>query len=218
MNYKNIQIEWLGHSGFLVNYGKIIYIDPYQIDSKAAEIKADVILITHEHYDHCSIEDIKKIVKPETLIITVPDCQSKLAQTADKVKSVVLVKPGDRFNLLGAQIEVVPAYNTNKKFHAKENEWVGFVIFVNGVKIYHAGDTDIIPEMEKLVGLGNIDIALLPVSGTYVMTAEEAAEAANKIKPKIAIPMHYDSGVGTKEDAEKFKSLCKVPVEILKKY
>jgi L-ascorbate metabolism protein UlaG (beta-lactamase superfamily) len=215
MNYKNIQIEWLGHSGFLINYGKIIYTDPFQIDSKSAETKADVILITHEHYDHCSIEDIKKIVKPETLIITVPDCQSKLTQIADKVKSIVLVKPGDRFNLLGAQFEVVPAYNINKKFHAKENEWVGFVIFVNGVKIYHAGDTDAIPEMDKLM---NIDIALLPVSGTYTMDAAEAAASANKIKPKLAIPMHYGSGVGTQDDAENFKKLCKIPAEILRKY
>jgi len=212
MNYKNIKIEWLGHSGFLIDYGKKVYIDPYQID--VAE-KADFILISHEHYDHCSIEDIKKIVKPETLIITVPDCQSKLSQVAEKVKSIVLVKPGDKFNLLGAQVEVVPAYNINKKFHPKENEWVGFVVFVNGVKIYHTGDSDVIPEMEKLI---NLDIALLPVSGTYVMNAKEAAELTNKIKPKIAIPMHYGSGIGTQQDAEEFKKLCRVPVEIMKKY
>ena len=106
----------------------------------------------------------------------------------------------------------MPAYNLNKQFHPKSNGWMGVVVTVSGKRIYHAGDTDNIPEMSNLK---NIDIALLPVSGTYVMTAEEAADAANRIMPKMAVPMHYGSIIGTRADAERFRQLCKCKVEIL---
>lgn len=208
-NIEGVNIEWSGQSSFAFRNDKTIYIDPFNVKDVG---KADIILITHEHYDHCSIADIQKIVKPDTIIITVPDCQSKLSNL--KIANVTLVRPGDRLNVKGMQIEAVPAYNANKKFHPKENEWVGFVIKINGKRIYHAGDTDYIPEMKNLT---NIDIALVPIGGTYTMTPEEAAKAVNDFKPKVAIPMHYGtvSGVGQKSDAEKFKSLAKVKVEIL---
>ncbi len=206
-NIEGVNIEWLGHASFVLKSDKIIYIDPFQI--KGGD-KADLILITHEHYDHCSIADLHKIIKPETIIITVADCQSKLSGL--KIANVTLVRPGDKVNVKGTLIEAVHAYNTNKRFHPKQNEWVGFIITINGKRIYHAGDTDAIPEMNSLK---NIDIALVPVSGTFVMTAEEAANAVNSFRPKVAVPMHYGSIVGQRSDAERFKSLAKTRVELL---
>ncbi|MBD3313957.1 MBL fold metallo-hydrolase [Candidatus Woesearchaeota archaeon] len=205
---EGVNIEWLGHAGFLLKNEKVIYIDPFRLGDNNE--KADLILITHEHYDHCSMEDIKKIIKQDTIIVTVADCQSKLSNL--EIASVTLVRPGDKVNVQGTVIEAVPAYNKDKQFHPKENEWVGFILTVNGKRIYHAGDTDSIPEMQSLT---NIDIALVPVSGTYVMTAEEAADAVNRFRPKVAIPMHYGSIVGKKPDAERFKKGCQVRVEIL---
>jgi len=206
-NIEGVNIEWLGHASFVLKSDKIIYIDPFQI--KGGD-KADLILITHEHYDHCSIADLHKIIKPETIIITVADCQSKLSGL--KIANVTLVRPGDKVNVKGTLIEAVHAYNTNKRFHPKQNEWVGFIITINGKRIYHAGDTDAIPEMNSLK---NIDIALVPVSGTFAMTAEEAANAVNSFRPKVAVPMHYGSIVGQRSDAERFKSLAKTRVELL---
>ena len=197
-------IHWLGHATFkIVTEDKIIYIDPFQLKKKD---QADIILITHEHFDHCSPEDVEKIQKPDTVIVTTSDCALKLSGEIKKVK------PGDKINVKGIEIEAVPAYNTNKKFHPKENNWVGYIINIKGTKIYHAGDTDKIPEMKDFK---NIDIALLPVSGTYVMTAEEAAEAATIINPKIAVPMHYGSIVGSEKDAKKFADLLKGKIEVV---
>ena len=196
-------IKWLGHAGFKIKGEKTVYIDPFKIK----EIEpADIIIITHEHFDHLSQEDIDKIQTGKTVIVTTPDC---LIKVSGNIKAI---NPGTVLNVDGIQIEAVPAYNTNKQFHPRANGWVGVIVTVNGKRIYHAGDTDNIPEMASLK---NIDVALLPVSGTYVMTAEEAADAANKIMPKVAIPMHYGSIVGTRADAEKFKKLCRCKVEIL---
>lgn len=196
-------IKWLGHAGFKIKGEKTVYIDPFKINDTEP---ADIIIITHEHFDHLSPEDIKKIQTGKTVIISTPDCHSKFS---GNVKSI---SPGKSIDIGGVKIEAVPAYNSNKDFHPKAKSWVGVVVTINGKRIYHAGDTDNIPEMASLK---NIDVALLPVSGTYVMTAEEAAEAANKIMPKIAVPMHYGSIVGRKEDAEKFRKLCRCKVEIL---
>jgi L-ascorbate metabolism protein UlaG (beta-lactamase superfamily) len=185
-------ITWLGHDGFLIKGdGKAIVIDPFQI--KDCE-PADIVLVTHEHYDHCSPEDVEKVRKESTVIITEPDAAAKLPGDIREVQ------PGDKLTVEGIPIEVVPSYNTNKSFHPKENGWLGFIVTVEGVRIYHAGDTDLIPEMASF----DVDIALLPVSGTYVMTAEEAVEAAKMIKPKLVIPMHYDAIVGSSDDARRF--------------
>lgn len=186
-------ITWLGHDGFMIRDDtRTIVIDPYQISGGEP---ADIILITHDHYDHCSPEDIAKIQDDSTIIVTEPASAKKLSG------DIRVMQPGDSLELNGVTIEAVPAYNINKKFHPKKNNWLGFVITVGGCRIYHAGDTDLIDEMADLK---NIDIALLPVSGTYVMTAEEAVAAAMLIKPQVAIPMHYDSLVGTRDDAEQF--------------
>lgn len=197
-------ITWLGHDGFMIKAGgKVIVIDPYQITQTAP---ADIILVTHSHYDHCSPEDIAKLQTDTTVIITEPESAGKLRG------DVRIMKPGEQLELESVMIEAVPAYNTNKKFHPKKKNWLGFIITVDGCRIYHAGDTDLIDEMSGL----KADIALLPVSGTYVMTAEEAIEAARRIGPKVAIPMHYDSLVGTIDDANSFAGaltgVCEVKI------
>lgn len=209
--YKGVKISWLGHDCFKIKNNKTIYIDPFNIKD---EEKADLIFVTHEHYDHCSLKDIKKISTSKTIVVAPESCKTQLSGMKTK-----FIKPGDKIVVDEIEVEAVPAYNINKfrapgeVFHPKEEEKVGYIINFSGVKIYHAGDTDLIQEMKNI----QVDIALLPVSGTYVMTAEEAAEATKIIKAEIAIPMHYGSIVGSEKDAEKFKKLAACKVEILKK-
>ncbi len=200
------KITWLGHDGFRIDAEKTIYVDPYQIEGGPV---ADLILITHEHFDHCSPEDIAKIQGPETVIVTEKDSAKKL--TGD----VRVLKPGETLDLGDVKIEAVPSYNTDKDFHPKKNGWLGFIVETEGVKVYHAGDADFIPEMKDF----EVDIALLPVSGTYVMTADQAVKAALAINPKLAIPMHYGAIVGDEQDALNFKKELegKVEVSILEK-
>ena len=206
MKLGNIELNWLGHSGFLIKTaeGKIVYIDPYQI--KSGE-KADVILLTHPHYDHCSIQDINKIVKDGTIIIMSQGCQSKVTKLDKKIEMKIM-DVGQTLDVFGVKVGAVPAYNINKEFHPKDESWLGYVLKIGNTTVYHAGDTDLIPEMGKLAG--KVTIALLPVGGEFTMDAEEAAEAASVIKPTLAVPMHWGAGVvGERSDAEKFANLCK---------
>ena len=198
------RMTWLGHDCFRIDGSKTVYIDPYQIEPGK---KADLIMVTHEHFDHCSPEDVDKIQQSETVVVTEKDAAKQLSG------NVKIVKPGDSLTIDDVKIEAVPAYNTNKNFHPKANGWLGFVLEMDNVRIYHAGDTDFIPEMKGL----NVDIALLPVSGTYVMTADEAVEAALVINPGVAVPMHYGAIVGDSSDADTFKAKLegKVNVTIL---
>jgi L-ascorbate metabolism protein UlaG (beta-lactamase superfamily) len=202
--YKNI--SWLGHDGFLYKNKQIIYFDPFQI---AGGPGADIILISHDHFDHCSPDDVKKIQTKDTVIVTEADSAKKLTG------QIEVMKPGETKAIKGITIEAVPSYNTNKDFHVKAKGWLGFIVTLDGVRVYHPGDTDFIPEMNTL----QVDIAFLPVSGTYVMNAQEAVEAAKVLKPKIAIPMHYGAIVGTEEDARTFAESLKglVDVRILTK-
>jgi len=203
MKLSNITLDWLGHSGFLIQaLNKIIYIDPFNIN---VNIKADIILITHNHYDHCSIKDIEKIAKDNTIIIMPVDCQSSITKINKKIQMKIL-QPRQGIKLDGIEIIAVPAYNINKSFHPKAEEWNGYIITLAGIRIYHAGDTDLIPEMSKL---GKIDLALLPIGGNYTMNASEAAEAASIIKPKLAVPIHWGAIIGNKQDAEKFVNFCR---------
>ena len=212
--YQGLKISWLGHDSFKIKNGKTVIIDPFKI--RPSSDKADILLISHEHFDHFSLDDIKKIVNQSTTIVTIPAVKKELSSL--QVKEVKAVTPGDKLKLGDISIEVVPAYNLNKfrepgkVFHPKEDGKAGFIIGIKGVRIYHAGDTDAIPEMKGL----KPDVALLPVSGTYVMTPEEAAQAAKMVEPKLAIPMHYGAIVGTEQDAHKFKQLTTVEVQILK--
>jgi L-ascorbate metabolism protein UlaG (beta-lactamase superfamily) len=202
--FKNLR--WLGHDAFLLRAGgKSIYFDPFQLGPGLPP--ADIICISHAHYDHCSPADVLAIQQPSTLIVTEIQAAAKLTG------KIVTLAPGERREVEGVTIEAVPAYNTNKQFHPQANHWLGFILTVDGVRVYHAGDTDYVPEMKNI----RADIALLPVSGTYVMTAEEAAQAAMAIGPKIAVPMHYAAIVGTTDDAARFAAALagRVRVEIL---
>jgi L-ascorbate metabolism protein UlaG (beta-lactamase superfamily) len=197
------KIYWLGHATFQIKDEKIIYIDPWKL--KGTEEKADIILITHDHYDHCEPKDVSKILQPGTVIVTTADCAQKLSG------DVRIIAPGGRVELDGVEVEAVPAYNVDKEFHPQANGWVGFIITMGGQRIYHTGDSDVTPEMKQV----KADIVLLPVGGTYTMTAEQAAEVANAIAPGWAIPMHYGDIVGSEGDAARFQELCQVPVKIL---
>jgi L-ascorbate metabolism protein UlaG (beta-lactamase superfamily) len=198
-------IHWLGHAGFRIEEEKVVYIDPWQL-AKGAK-KADIILITHDHYDHFSEEDVEEIRKEDTVVVTI-------GAVAKKLKGDVrIVKAGERLTVEGIPIEAMPAYNIKKAFHPKAAGGVGFVFTLGGKRIYHPGDTDFIPEMREV----KADVVLMPVGGTYTMTAEEAAKAANEIKPEVAIPMHYGTIVGSLEDAKRFKELCEMEVVILPK-
>ena len=209
-----MKISWLGHDSFKIKNGKTVIIDPFKI--RPTSDKADILLISHEHFDHFSLDDIKKVVNQNTTIVTIPAVKKELSSL--QVKEVKAVKPGDKLKIGEVSIEVVPAYNLNKfrepgkVFHPKEDGKAGFIIGIKGIRVYHAGDTDAIPEMKRL----KPDVALLPVSGTYVMTPEEAAQAVKMVEPKLAIPMHYGVIVGTEQDAQKFKQLTTVEVQILK--
>jgi L-ascorbate metabolism protein UlaG (beta-lactamase superfamily) len=189
-------VHWLGHAGFKITGSKTVYVDPYEI--KGGE-PADLILITHEHYDHCSPADVKKIQTNGTVIVASEGAGAKLP---GKVKTI---RPGGRLTECGVAIQAVPAYNFKLPNHAREKNHVGYVFTLDGVTYYHAGDTDTIPEM-KLI---SADVAFLPVGGTVTMGPDEAAKAASDVKAKTAIPMHWGSVIGSIEDAQKFCKLCK---------
>lgn len=193
---------WLGHDCFRIDAEKTIYFDPFEISSGPT---ADIILITHDHYDHCSPDDVAKIQGPNTVIVTEKDSAKKLSG------DVRVMEPGETVEINGLVINAIPSYNIDKDFHPKKNGWLGYIIDIEGVRLYHAGDTDFIPEMSDIT----VDIALLPVSGTYVMTADEAVRAALVIKPRVAIPMHYGSIVGDKNDAVRFKTALEGEVDVV---
>ncbi len=197
---KNIEINC--HSSIKINTDKIIYIDPFKIQSESHD--ADIILITHDHYDHYSPEDIEKILNDKTVIVA-PKTMEELID----MKKVILVEPEKVYNIEGIKIETVLAYNVNKQFHLKEKNWLGYIIEINKIRYYIAGDTDITPENKQV----KCDVAFIPVGGTYTMNYEEAAELTNIIKPKIVVPTHYGSIVGTKEDGIQFKKLIDSVIE-----
>jgi L-ascorbate metabolism protein UlaG (beta-lactamase superfamily) len=208
-------VEWLGHSGFRIHAGSaVIYIDPYRV---AGGPKADVILVTHGHYDHFSPQDVERLSHDGTWLVAPPAVAER---TAGRVVSIV---PGEVLEpelARGVEIAAVAAYNTSKRdgsgrlFHPREAGCVGFDLNVRGERLYHSGDTDVIPEMDEVVG---VDVALLPVSGVYVMTAGEAAEAARRIQPRVAVPMHWGEHIGTFEDAATFAERAPVEVRIMER-
>jgi L-ascorbate metabolism protein UlaG (beta-lactamase superfamily) len=188
-------LHWHGHDTFRVDGPPVVYVDPYRLP--AGLPKADLILITHDHSDHCSPADVARLRGPATVVV------APAAAAAMLPAPVVEIAPGDERTLAGVAVRAVRAYNTDKKFHPKQSGMVGYLFTVGGVTYYHAGDSDHIPEMAGL----RPDVALLPVSGTYVMTAAQAAEAARAIRPKVAVPMHYGAIVGSEADAATFAKL-----------
>lgn len=195
-------IECLGHSTIKINKNnKIIYIDPYNISDGIND--ADYIFITHNHYDHFSEENIKKVKNNETIIIITEDLYTNTLKLGFNGMNIITVKPNENYQVEGIKFSTIPAYNTNKTFHPKENNWVGYIIELEGSKYYIAGDTDITDENKKV----KCDVAFLPVGGTYTMDFKEAAHLINEIKPKITVPIHYGSIVGTNQDATDFVKL-----------
>jgi L-ascorbate metabolism protein UlaG (beta-lactamase superfamily) len=210
--YGGLLFSYVGHSCFLIRGQKTVCTDPF--DVKRSADKADVITCTHDHFDHCSPSDMKKFTKDSTTILASVNCRGKISGL--KAKEIVYLKPGDSTEVSGMRFTAVPAYNVNKfrspgvVYHPKEYRGIGVIFEMGGVIVYHAGDTDVIPEMSDF---GKVDVALLPVSGTYVMTAQEAAEAVKLIKPKVAIPMHFGSIVGGVDDAKKFKEMVEAETD-----
>jgi L-ascorbate metabolism protein UlaG (beta-lactamase superfamily) len=215
LTYQGVEITWFGHDGFKIKKDRVVYVDPFKLAGKPEA--ADLVCVTHEHFDHLSVDDLRKIVTTKTTVVTIPACEKAVKDL--KPKAVRIVTAGQKLEVDGVSVAVVPAYNTNKfrspgnPFHPKADGKVGFVLGIGGLRIYHAGDTDHIPEMAQIKG---VDVALLPVSGTYVMTADEAVKACEAIQPKVAIPMHYGSIVGSAADAETFRKAVKCRVEVLK--
>jgi len=201
-------LHWLGHASFRWDGSKTIYFDPWKLSRRSK--KSDFIFITHEHFDHCSLDDIKLISTKDTVIVASEAAAKQLESARPLCKEIKPLLPGDNIEISGIKVSAVASYNINKQFHTKGSHKLGFIVTVDGIKIYDAGDTDNIPEMKNY----GCDIALLPVSGTYVMTADEAVKAALIIKPKVAIPMHYGDIIGTESDAVRFQELLKDKIEV----
>ncbi len=216
--FERATVTALGHDGFLVEFPEqnlILAFDPFQIGP--TDKKADYIFVSHGHFDHFDAYSIRKLSTDKTIIVAPPSAKKEMAYFEDKIH---WYEGTDKVKLPKFIYWAIPAYNTNKfrapgeVFHPKELGGLGFIIEVGSTRIYHAGDTDVTPEMEQLK---KIDIALLPISGTYVMTVEEAVQAAELIKPKLVIPMHFGKVLGSIMDANRFQSLLKdkIPVRVL---
>lgn len=201
-------IEVLCHSSIRFSKKKIIYFDPFKIEKNYND--ADVIFITHDHYDHYSEEDIDKVVKGDTIIVVPEDLKTKLLKKGLKEKNIITVRPNENYTVKNIEFKAIPAYNVNKQFHPKENAWVGYLLEIEGVTYYIAGDTDITEENKKV----KCDVAFVPVGGTYTMDYKEAAELINEIKPKVAVPTHYGSIVGSEKDGIKFSKLVNPEIEV----
>ena len=202
------KLHWLGHDSFRLDGPPVIYFDPVELRGRQPE--AGLVLVSHEHFDHCSPDDVKKISGPDTIVVA-------SHSAADKLPGARAIRPGEQVTVAGVEVEAVRAYNVDKfrspgvPFHPRGAGHVGFVVTIGGTRLYFAGDTDHIPEMADI----ECDVALLPVSGKYVMTAEEAAEAARTLNPQIAVPMHYGGSIGTPGDGGRFAQLYGGKVIIL---
>ena len=201
-------VEVLCHSSIRFSKGNTIYFDPFKIETNYND--ADVIFITHDHYDHYSEEDIGKIVKEDTVIVIPEDLKTKVLKKGWKEENIITVIPNKSYTVKNIEFQTVPAYNVNKQFHPKENNWVGYLVNMEGITYYISGDTDITEENKKV----KCDVAFVPVGGTYTMDYKEAAELINEIKPKVAVPTHYGSIIGSKKDGAKFAKLVSDEIEV----
>lgn len=202
-------IKCLGHSSIKLIYNKIIYIDPYNI--KENNNDADIIFITHIHYDHFSINDINKIKNDNTIIVIVDDLYNDVLELGFCEANIIKVLPNNNYIIDNIKFNTIPSYNINKNFHPKDNNWVGYLIEINNIKYYIPGDTDLTEESKNV----ECDILFVPIGGTYTMDYKEASILTNIIKPKVVIPIHYGSIVGNKEDANKFKELIDKDIDCM---
>ena len=201
-------IEVLCHSSIRINKNLKLYIDPYNIKEEYND--ADIIFITHTHYDHFSEEDIAKVKKDNTYLVGPEDCLIKALTIGFNEDKIFRVEPGQKYELLGMNFETVAAYNMEKQYHSKESGWVGYILEINDIHYYIAGDTDITPEAKAVT----CDVAFVPIGGIYTMNAKEAASLVNTIEPQIAIPIHYGEIIGSADDANLFKKLVKESIEV----
>lgn len=193
-------VTHFNHASLRLERDRVMYIDPFKIEGTPND--ADIIFCTHDHFDHLSPGDIKKVMKAETILVVPRENAKKMRKLVKKgqLRDVVGVEPFNEYEAHGIKFKTVPAYNVDKKFHPKKKNWLGYIVYVEGAGYYFAGDTDYIPEMDDI----EADVVFLPVGGTYTMDALAAAKAANAIKPKMAVPIHFGSVVGSKEDADTF--------------
>lgn len=199
-----VEIRWIHHASFRIAVDEnVLYIDPWKMPEEPHD--ADVIFVSHSHHDHCSQPDIEKVSKDDTAIVAP-------AETIAKLHAANAVDPGERVYLKEIQIEAVAAYNVGKEFHPRAHHWCGAVFTMGDQRIYYAGDTDLIPEMSDL---NDVDVALLPVGGTYTLGPTQAAAACKAIGCKVAIPYHWGDIVGSKADAEKFAEVAECTVHVL---
>lgn len=203
-------IEVLCHSSIKIDKHLVIYIDPYKI--KKENHDADIIFCTHTHYDHFSEEDILKVKKGNTIFVGTEDSYVKAIKLGFAEDRIIIVEPNQKKEILGIRFETVPAYNIEKQYHPKENLWVGYILEINDIHYYIAGDTDITPEAKSV----SCDVAFLPIGGKFTMNAKEAASLINTIEPQIAIPTHYGDIVGTIADVELFEKLVREDIKVKK--
>lgn len=202
-------INWLGHASFFfsdANGNRIYFVDPFELGERKLD-KADLIFITHAHYDHFSPQDLDKIIKEATVIIAPPDILAQIQFPNERKQAV---EPNNSYDVKGFKFSTIPAYNNRpgrEEKHPRRNNWVGYIFELNGKKVYHAGDTDFTDEMRKLKDL-SLDVAMMPMGGNFTMDVDEMIEAANYIAAKVTIPMHYKRLLGEnyKEAEEKLKS------------
>jgi len=202
-------IEVLCHSSIRIDKHLIMYIDPYKIKDETHD--ADIIFCTHDHTDHFSEEDILKVKNENTIFVGTEDILIKVMKLGFVEENIKIVEPQKHYEILGINFETIPAYNIEKQYHPKENNWVGYILEIDDIHYYIAGDTDLTPEAKAVT----CDVALVPIGGRYTMNAKEAASLINTIEPQIAIPTHYGDIIGTSDDAELFKKLVKEDIEVL---
>lgn len=208
------EVEVLSHSSIKISGSLVLYFDPFNIADETHD--ADIILITHEHYDHYSPEDIGKIIKGGTILVCPESIKEKIKESPCGVaaQNIRYLSPDEDIELDSVKIHAVRAYNVDKNFHKKSYDWLGYVVSMDGTIYYVAGDTDINEDILSVRSC-HPDVALIPCGGTFTMDVREAASLAEKLSPKIAIPTHYGSIVGDKKDGDEFVRLLKgkVPAE-----